>query len=238
MTRPAPEPPYPVELLAELHADNLPPEQADRLRTLVRQDPDAVAVLEALDSVTARLRDLGRDETSATPMPPHVAARLERAVAAAPMPAAAHPVTSITELRRRRSLRAVAVAAAAAVVVIAGTVTTVTLFRNSSTQPPMAAPTVTHAPPESSLDIPIGTLLAARDHHNVTGPLSDPATLRACLRAVGADRPVVGSLNLMYRGREAVAVLVPSVRPGKITALVVTPQCGPDNAQILARADF
>ncbi|NUS42932.1 MAG: hypothetical protein HOQ24_04495, partial [Mycobacteriaceae bacterium] len=65
----APQPPYPTELLADLHADNLPTEVAAQLWPRVRQDPDAMSVITALDAVQDRLHALGQDHNVATPIP-------------------------------------------------------------------------------------------------------------------------------------------------------------------------
>ncbi len=54
-------PPFSTELLADLHAGVLSDEVSTRLWPLVRRDPDALAVLDSLDAVTARLREAGRD---------------------------------------------------------------------------------------------------------------------------------------------------------------------------------
>ncbi len=41
-----PEPPFSADLLAELHADNLPPDVADKLWPVVLRDPEAVRILD------------------------------------------------------------------------------------------------------------------------------------------------------------------------------------------------
>lgn len=75
-----PTPPFSTELLADLHGGALPADQSDRLWPAVRQDPEAMRYLSALDRVDDRLHDLGRDEHIAHPMPPEVADRLERMI--------------------------------------------------------------------------------------------------------------------------------------------------------------
>ncbi|WP_051179640.1 hypothetical protein [Nocardia concava] len=76
-----PTPPFSTELLADLHGGVLPPDESERLWPAVRQDPEAMRYLDALDRVDDRLRDLGRDEHIAHPMPPEVADRLEAMIA-------------------------------------------------------------------------------------------------------------------------------------------------------------
>ncbi|WP_067704721.1 hypothetical protein [Nocardia jejuensis] len=75
-----PRPPFSAELLAELHAGLLPAHMSGQLWPAVRRDPEAMRYLQSLDGVNARLRDLGRDERIAHPMPAEVTARLERMI--------------------------------------------------------------------------------------------------------------------------------------------------------------
>ncbi|MTE11913.1 hypothetical protein [Nocardia aurantiaca] len=75
-----PTPPFSTELLADLHGGALPPEESERLWPAVRRDPAAMRYLRSLDRVDDRLRDLGRDEHIAHPMPAEVTARLERMI--------------------------------------------------------------------------------------------------------------------------------------------------------------
>ncbi|WP_148307102.1 hypothetical protein [Nocardia nova] len=75
--RSAPKPPFSTDLLADLHADNLPSDQAETLWPQVRRDPEAVDFLHSLDSVTAHLRALGEDDLILHPIPTTVAARLD-----------------------------------------------------------------------------------------------------------------------------------------------------------------
>ncbi|UFS94574.1 hypothetical protein [Nocardia huaxiensis] len=72
-----PGPPFSVELLADLHAGNMPPSQAAQLWPEVRRDADAMRYLDSLDGINGRLRDLGGSEHIAHAMPDDVFARLE-----------------------------------------------------------------------------------------------------------------------------------------------------------------
>ncbi len=75
--RSVPQPPFSTDLLADLHADNIPADQADVLWPQVRQDPEAIDFLHSLDGVTAELRALSGDDRILHPIPTHVAARLD-----------------------------------------------------------------------------------------------------------------------------------------------------------------
>src|SRR4051794_41021388 len=79
--RAVPQPPYSTDLLADLHADNMPAEVSEQLWPVVRRDPEAIRFLHSLDDVTAELRALGLDERIIHPIPTEVAARLDRVLA-------------------------------------------------------------------------------------------------------------------------------------------------------------
>ncbi|NKY56339.1 hypothetical protein [Nocardia flavorosea] len=74
---PVPQPPFPAELLADLHAGNIDPDLAARLWPAVRQDPDARRYLESLDSLRISLTGLAESDRVVRPMPADIAARLE-----------------------------------------------------------------------------------------------------------------------------------------------------------------
>ncbi|HEX9334245.1 MAG TPA: hypothetical protein VF892_00105, partial [Pseudonocardiaceae bacterium] len=68
-------PPWPVDVLADLHAGALDDAVARELWPRVRQDPAAVAVLDALDATRAELSGLAASPS--IPMPARFAARLD-----------------------------------------------------------------------------------------------------------------------------------------------------------------
>ncbi|MFI1464373.1 hypothetical protein [Nocardia carnea] len=74
---PVPQPPFPAELLADLHAGNIDPELEARLWPAVRQDPDARRYLESLDALRTSLTGLAESDRVVRPMPVDIAARLE-----------------------------------------------------------------------------------------------------------------------------------------------------------------
>ncbi|WP_067573177.1 hypothetical protein [Nocardia acidivorans] len=75
-----PRPPWTPELLADLHAGNVPADLSAQLWAQVRRDPEAMRYLRSLDQVNLRLRDLGRDEHIVHPMPVEITSRLERMI--------------------------------------------------------------------------------------------------------------------------------------------------------------
>src|SRR5215475_5698030 len=71
-----PGPPWPLDLLADLHAGVFDPPDADELRRQVESDPDARATLAALDATARALAGLPRPR-----MPDDVAARIDASIA-------------------------------------------------------------------------------------------------------------------------------------------------------------
>src|SRR6185369_4038877 len=137
-------PPWSVDVLADLHAGVLEDAQAAELWPLVNADPEARAILDALDATQADLASLA--DAPAPPMPAEFAARLDAALAAeaaaafpgqgqrqpqsatqAPRQAGPGdaPVVDLAAARRRRNKRlgwAAGVLTAAAAAVVAVTV--------------------------------------------------------------------------------------------------------------------
>lgn len=95
---PYPEPPYPPELLADLHAGALPDDVAAHVTARLVDDPAGRDVLAALDRTAAQLHGL---PVETRPVPPAVDARTRATLAAlrnppaasqpAPPPATGHP---------------------------------------------------------------------------------------------------------------------------------------------------
>src|SRR5262249_2163813 len=126
-------PPWSVDLLADLHAGALDSDLSARLWPQVNADPEARAVIEALDTVKVELGQLGHAQVE--PMPAHFAARLDAALAAeaqrraapqrAPVAPPVAPVVDLAAARRRRNRTlawgagVLATAAAAVAVVVA-----------------------------------------------------------------------------------------------------------------------
>ncbi|WP_307828487.1 hypothetical protein [Antrihabitans sp. YC2-6] len=222
-----PGPPFSVELLADLHADNLPPEVADQLWPVVLQDADAVRILDSLDQATTVLGALGQDSSIGIPIPPDVAARIDQALSA---PSNVVPITSS---RRRRWIVTTAAAASVAAA-IAIVFTAVTLNRPAESQPSAA--------PESSAvlelpsELPIAMLLSVQGRDERPGALADPAVLRSCFAANGLSptAPVLGSAPVRFRDQDAVLLLTAAEPPAHVLALVVGTGCDESDPQVLA----
>ncbi|MFI2233674.1 hypothetical protein [Nocardia testacea] len=282
---PIPQPPFPAELLADLHAGNIDPELSARLWPAVQRDPEARRYLDSLDELRGSLAALGAAERITRPIPGDIAARLDvlaeslgrpggdsgidaawtgpahppghsppepsdlspsLRLPARPAPDEAGPATpsehthlaAPVSLDTRRIRRRLAVAlAAAAVLVVAAGATFFTIGGTDTDTAPTAAP-----PPSASIEPGPGldttVALRALGRNDVGGRLADPAALTACVTAAGIDRPVLGSADMDFHGREAVLVLVGGRNGAQITALVVGPGCGPGNADVLATTDI
>ncbi len=238
-----PQPPYPVELIADLHADNLPPAMQTQLWPLVRRDPDAMRVLQALDRVSDELRKLGTDYGVACTIPSDVAERLDRALDLGPQTfATAHqlPVgAAVSALTRTHRRWFVATAAVGSVAAAAAVIFAAVLIRSPEASAPVVA-----SPQTNSIDlgseITPSTLVGLLGHRETSGPLTDRSAVSACLVANGLDpaRAVLGSANVTFSGQQAVLLLVPGPESPQITALVVRPDCGPANPNVLARTDI
>ena len=237
-----PMPPYPTELLADLHAGALDDVTAAHVRAHL--DDDARGVLAALDRTVA---DLGVWPVPAAPAPDDVLTRSRATLAglSAQRSGLAAPADPGTREEPRQGLRVVdgprrprparrvrgRVLATAATVaaVAAGGITVAAL--NTGSGPDRPSNPVTLSPAERA------TLLSALSSpgSRIRG-FADEARLRGCIRAHGiADSvPIAGSAPVRLRGRDGVVVLVTTGTVGRFTALVVGPDCGPGNPATIA----
>ncbi|MEU7629966.1 hypothetical protein AB0C34_08260 [Nocardia sp. NPDC049220] len=261
-TRSVPQPPFTAELLADLHADNVTPEQRDQLWPMVSRDPEALRFLQSLDDVSAKVRALGRDEQITHSMPADVATRLARfveeldrselrtadAATIHPLPhssAVAHDEPAISDgvptqsiqfdVRRRRRLRRLTAAAAAIAVVACAGVVGSTL-RDDDDVAPGAKPTTDNG--DLNTDLTSTVALGALGRHDVSGSLARPGALDRCVQANGLDRKVLGSTDITFQDRAAVLILLAGPHPPKITALVVGTGCRADDPQRRALQDI
>ncbi|WP_137722897.1 hypothetical protein [Prescottella subtropica] len=242
-------PPFSAESIADLHAGVLSDEESARLWPLVRQDPAAVEVLAALDAVSGRLRETGRDHDIGIPVPDDVARRIGAALA---LQAPADPAT-VTALDTARSRRrrggwigaaTVAAAAVGAVFVFGGVENSGPSDDTPLAASPTASPT---AGPASITDLgsdldgtQVLTLLGNATAMDPAGPLTDPQKREGCLQSIGVARttPVLAIREVRFRGAVSVLVLVPGPRPPGLTALVVGSGCDATHPDLLTRTDI
>lgn len=230
-TEPLPAAPYSPDVLADLHADALPASVSDRLWPLVRKDPDAMAVIDALDALTHQLGAIGEDLDHGTPIPPELVERIDRAIASERMSADVIPMTP----RRSGIPRAwIGVAAAVAVVACVTALVVTRIDGSPSEESVIAQPLVLDAGQVDS-QIAFG-IIGRRD----AGVLSDPVRLAQCLQAnaIAEGIPVLGSSEVRIDGRAGTLLVLPGPTPPKLIALAVGDECGVGNSDTLARRDL
>ena len=245
MTDPREPPELPVDLLADLDAGLLELAEAAQVRAAAARDPQAAAVLAALDTARAELGALADP-----PVPAQYAARWEAALAAEVAGAAApaeagqtrrdadtgadngapDPLPQLRPLSggRRRAvvqLRRVRPALFAAVVLAAAVIGGVVW---SPREPA----------PLSLEEVDLATAgLAVRGDFDV-GELADPARRAGCLRAVAPpgvspDAVLLGGRDVVVDGRDGVLLLLAGGGPGRLHVVVVEPGCGPEGGVLL-----
>jgi hypothetical protein len=241
-----PGPPWSVDVLADLHAGALSPEQSAHLWPAVNADPASRAVIEALDLVKVDLGNLGA--APAEPMPAHFAARLDAAIAVeasrmaapVPVPQPRQPIAPVIDLgaarkRRNRMLAwgaGVLTAAAAAVAVV------VAVSPGSNTTPGSAVGDGSNnagngplAIQRDNVSAAIGKVTNQKDY----GPLKDQQHLDECLRANDIDpakEQTAGVRQVTIDGKSGVmALLVPGNNTFRV--VVVEPTCGPGDPGLI-----
>ena len=242
-------PPWSVDVLADLHAGVLDDAQAAQLWPLVDADPEARAILDALDATQADLASLA--DAPAPPMPAEFAARLDAALAAeaaarfpeqrtAPAPRQAGSgdaqVVDLAAARRRRNKRlgwAAGVLTAAAAAVVAVTIA----IPGTSQQP--GTPNVAAPPPSgpsvgndgSGAQALIGKAVGVRDF----GPLRTEDKLDACIAAAGLDPKVrpEGIRPVNVGGKAGVMIILTTGKLAQFRLVAFGADCGPGNPAVL-----
>ncbi|NKQ53281.1 hypothetical protein HFP15_10340 [Amycolatopsis sp. K13G38] len=227
-------PPWSVDLLADLHAGVLTEAQAAELWPRVQADPEARAIIDALEATSADLANLGA--APAPPMPADVAARIDTALAeearqAFPQVA---PVVSLEDARRKRNKRigwatgVVAVAAAAIAAVAIALPKTETTSGTPVAAPPSSG-TAAEPPLALRSDQPqaaVGQLAAGKKDY---GSLGTPQALDSCLQAAGypAGQSPVGVRPGTIDGQPAILVLLTTGKIAEFRLVALSPSCGP-----------
>lgn len=236
-------PPWSVDVLADLHAGALDARQSAALWAQVNRDPEAQAVLAALDSVRRDLDELG--DAPVEPMPAHFAAQLDAALAteagkAMPVAPGVAPVVDMADARRRRNRRmgwaaGVLTAAAAAVAVTfvalpgeqstGGSPVAGDNKNDSSEQAPGDAPPL--ALSGNDLGPAIGGLTGQEDF----GPMEDEQGLKDCLEAHDIpDEQIIGAREVTVDGAEGVAALLAGGEDDhRFRLVIVEPTCTGDD---------
>ncbi|WIX80734.1 hypothetical protein QRX50_08205 [Amycolatopsis carbonis] len=241
-------PPWSVDVLADLHAGVLDEHEAAQLWPRVQADPEARAIIEALEATTADLAALA--DEPAPPMPAEFTARIDQALAAeaasrqaASFPASAEapaepgvaPVVDLAAARRRRNKRlgwgaGTLTAAAAAIVALAVTVPgTSTESGTAGVAAPAPAPSV--GSDGSGAEALLGGAMGVRDF----GPLQDEQRLDACVSAAGLDPDVrpEGIRPVTVDGKPGVLVIYTTGQLAQFRLVAFGADCGPGHADKL-----
>ncbi|HTF55611.1 MAG TPA: hypothetical protein VK735_49890 [Pseudonocardia sp.] len=173
------------------------------------------------------------------PEPPaHLVRRWHAALDELPMPVATDPSRRSDDQRWRPRARRLAgrrsvrwggalLAMAAAVVALALPGVAVGPAVPPEHAPFPATPGAPTVQALTSKDLPVG----GQDY----GPLADPARRAGCLARAGATGlSVLGARQVNWSGRPAVLLVLPTEVLGQLRMLVVSPDCGPDRAEVLA----
>ncbi|MEV7042130.1 hypothetical protein [Amycolatopsis sp. NPDC051061] len=247
-------PPWSVDVLADLHAGVLDDAETSRLWPLVNADPEARAILDALDATQSDLASLA--DAPAPPMPAEFAARLDAALAAeaaaafpgqdrpgrtqAPAPRQAGSgdaeVVDLAAARRRRNKRlgwAAGVLTAAAAAVVAVTVAIPGTSQQAGT-PNVAAPAPTGPSVGSDgagAQALIGKAVGVRDF----GPLRTEDKLDACIAAAGLDPDVrpEGIRPVNVGGKSGVMIILTTGKLAQFRLVAFGADCGPGNPAVL-----
>jgi hypothetical protein len=234
------DPPLTVELLADLQAGLLEDDAAARVRRQVRADPDAAAMLRALNRVRSDVAAVGADPASAPNTPPAVAARISAALRSASSSStggAAH--SARPHMRPARLIAGVAGACAVLAAIGLGTAALV----NAPTPTPSTQKTAEHitvsTPP---MVIPLsqaqllGLLDRSPDYGPPGGPLNDPARRAACLTGLGypASTRVLGARPIDIYARPGVLLVLPGDTPDNLVVFAVALNCSAADTGLLA----
>ncbi|MDQ7810056.1 hypothetical protein Q5425_40555 [Amycolatopsis sp. A133] len=241
-------PPWSVDVLADLHAGVLDDTDAAELWPLVNADPEARAILDALDATRADLASLA--DAPAPRMPAEFAARLDAALAAeaaaafpraqgaaqAPQQAGPGdaPVVDLAAARRRRNKRlgwAAGVLTAAAAAVVAVTVAIPNTAQQPGT-PNVAAPTGPSVGNDGAgAQALVGKAIGVRDF----GPLQNEDRLDACIAAAGLDPKVrpEGIRPVNVGGKAGVMIILTTGKLAQFRLVAFGADCGPGNPAVL-----
>ncbi|MGY6657113.1 hypothetical protein ACXIZN_33630 [Amycolatopsis sp. TRM77291] len=241
-------PPWSVDVLADLHAGVLDEREAAELWPLVNADPEALAIIEALEATTADLAELANEPVA--PMPAEYAARIDAALAAEMRMTPAFqgaserpqeqvaPVVDLAAARRRRNKRigwgaGIATVAAAAIAAVAIVVpTTREPDSGGIAQPAPSAPSGPSVGGDGGgAEALVGKAIGVRDF----GSLKTEERLDACVAAAGMDADVrpEGIRPVNVAGKDGVMVIYTTGKLAQFRIVAFGADCGPGNPAVL-----
>ncbi len=233
------EPPLTVELLADLQAGLLDDDSAARIRSRVRDDPDAQSILRALNRVRCDVATLGANP-AAPDVPPDVTARISAALKREgnePGVGVAH--SARPRIRPARLAAAVAGAGAALAAIGVGTVA---LLHTPEPTPstPATAQHITVSTPPMVIPLSQDEILELLNKTPDYGPLADPSRRASCLGGLGypASARVLGARPIDINARPGVLLVLPADTPDKLAVFAVALDCSAADTGLLANTQI
>ncbi|OBH62885.1 hypothetical protein [Mycobacterium sp. E2479] len=234
-----PDPPLTVELLADLQAGMLDDEAAARVRSRVRADPDAAAVLGALNRVRRDLATVGADPGSAPDPPPQMTGRISAALRSAEPASDDATGPAVHSARPHiRPARTVAAAAGLCAVLSAIGFGTVALLHAPEPVPdtPGDVEHITLSTPPMEVPLSRNEILGLLDRSPDYGTLNDPARRASCLTGLGypASTQVLGARPVEINARPGVVLVIAGDSPHTLAVFAVSPNCSAADTGLLA----
>lgn len=228
MTAPENDPPLTVELLADLQAGLLDDETAARVRSRVRDDPQAAAALEALHRVRDDVADAGR--APAPEVPADVAANISATLKASGASHAARPPV--------RPARLVAGVVGLLALVAAVGVGTVALLDEPESTPStgVSADHITVSTPIPVIPLSNAEILGLLHRPPDFGALSNVSQRASCLGGLGypANEPVLGAQPVEVNARPGVLLVMHGDTVDTVVAFAVSLNCSAADTGLLA----
>lgn len=232
-------PPLTVELLADLQAGLLDDEAAAGIRRRVRTDPQAAAILRALQRVRRDLADAGADPASAPDPPADVTARISGTLrsTASGESSAAHAAQP--RIRPGKILAGIAGFCAAVAAIGVGTAALVTAPSPAPSAPTTAMHITVSTPPpviplshEQILEL----LQRTPDYGPVDAALADPSRRASCLSGLGypASTQILGAQPIGINARPGLLLVVPGDGPDTVAVYAVALNCSAADTGLLA----
>ncbi|MEB4209213.1 hypothetical protein [Mycobacterium sp. 94-17] len=233
------DPPLTVELLADLQAGILDDEAAARLRSRVRGDPQAAAVLGALNRVRRDVAASGADPDTAPEPPSQVTNRISAALRSADAaPGDGGGPAGHSARPRIGRARVVAAAAGLCAVVSAIGFGTVALLHAPEPVPdtPGDIQHITVSTPPMEIPLSPREILRLLERSPDYGSLSDPGRRASCLTGLGyaASTPVLGARPVDINARPGIVVVLPGDGPHTLAVYAVSPNCSAADTGLLA----
>ncbi|KZS58370.1 hypothetical protein [Mycobacterium ostraviense] len=232
-------PPLTVELLADLQAGLFDDKAAAGVRRRVRTDPQAAAILRALQQVRRDLAAAGADPASAPDPPIDVTAKVSRTLRSAASSDSAATHAARPRIRPAKILAGIAGCCAAVAAIGVGTAALVTAPAPAPSTPATAMHITVSTPPPV-IPLPHEQILELLQRTPDYGPLdtalADPARRASCLSGLGypASTQILGARPIDINARPGVLLVVPGDVADTVAVYAVALNCSAADTGLLA----